>query len=84
MTLNVEILTPSQVLLKGQAESLVAPAIQGEVEILPNHTDYLTLLGEGRLILKNGSNAQGFTVKGGVLTIAKDSITVLVDQVLES
>lgn len=78
MALNIEIFSPSKVLLKGEATEVIAPSISGEVAVLQGHTDYLTLLGSGDLKVR-GAASQDFKITGGFLKVQKDQVTVLVD-----
>ena len=82
MALNVEILSPSKALFKGEATEVVAPGSQGEVGILSQHTEYLTALKEGTLTVKQPQGQQDFNITGGLLTVETDKVTVLVDGVL--
>ena len=45
--LKVSVISPESVLFEGEVESLVAPAFDGEVGILPSHAPMVTLLGRG-------------------------------------
>ena len=64
--LNVSVISPEAVLFEGDAESVVAPAFDGEVGILTGHAPMMTLLGKGVLRL-GGDSGQRFNVDGGFL-----------------
>lgn len=82
MSLQVEIYSPQKTLLKGEAEEIVAPSVNGEVGILPQHTDYLTLLREGEIrVVGKGGSASNFTIVGGFLSVSSDRVMILVDEV---
>ena len=49
--LNVSVISPEAVLFEGTADSVVAPAFDGEVGILTGHAPMMTLLGAGELRL---------------------------------
>jgi len=83
MALQIEILTPTEVLLKGTAEEVVAPSISGEIGLLPQHTDYLTLLNKGHLIITQQGRTKDFHISGGLCTIAQDQVTILLDGIIE-
>ncbi|MDQ6611246.1 MAG: F0F1 ATP synthase subunit epsilon, partial [Gemmatimonadota bacterium] len=64
--LNVSVISPERVLFEGPAKSLVAPAFDGEIGILPMHAPLMTLLGQGVLRVEGGEGgAQRFTIDGG-------------------
>ena len=48
-TLGVRVVSPEKVVYEGRASSLVAPAWDGQVGILPGHAPFLALLGSGEL-----------------------------------
>jgi len=68
--LTVSVISPEKVLFEGQVDSLVAPAFDGEVGILPHHAPMMTLLGKGELRLGEGGSAGRFRIEGGFLQVA--------------
>ena len=80
-------MTPAQVVFEGTARSLVAPAWDGRVGILPGHAPFLTLLGSGSLDLTaeteggsgSGSGWKSFLVAGGVMKVESNRIDILAD-----
>lgn len=82
--LKLHVLTPAGAVFEGSARSLVAPAWDGRVGVLPGHAPFLTLLGEGPLAVRTDSgDAREFGVSGGVMKVEADDVTVLADRVLE-
>ena len=80
MAIQLEILTPSQTLLVGTADEVVAPSESGEVTILPQHTEYISTLGPGRISVMSGGSTRDFQITGGLLQMAQDKMTILVDE----
>jgi F-type H+-transporting ATPase subunit epsilon len=78
--LTVSVVSPERTLYEGQAESIVAPAFDGQVGILTNHAPMLTLLGTGELRLTSGGNTRTFTVSGGFLEVADNRVRVVTDR----
>jgi F-type H+-transporting ATPase subunit epsilon len=79
-SLNVSVISPEKVLFEGQVESLVAPAFDGEVGILPNHAPMVTLLGKGVLRLGDGGRAGRFTIEGGFLQVADNHVRLVTER----
>jgi F-type H+-transporting ATPase subunit epsilon len=79
--LKVSVISPERVLFDGEAASVVAPAFDGEVGILPMHAPMMTLLGAGELRLAGGS-AEGrrFRVSGGFLQVVDDQVRVVTEE----
>ena len=78
--LRVSVVSPERTLFEGEAESVVAPAFDGEVGILTHHAPMLTLLGNGRLRVRSGGGEQQFTVTGGFLEVADDRVRVVTER----
>jgi F-type H+-transporting ATPase subunit epsilon len=81
--MNVRVVSPEQALFEGEAESVVAPAFDGEVGILPRHAPFLTLLGTGDLVIRSGSGARRFRVEGGFLQVLADRVRVVAEKAME-
>jgi F-type H+-transporting ATPase subunit epsilon len=80
MPLTLEIVTAErQVLVDENVDMVVAPSIEGEVGILPNHAPMLTLLQTGELRIKKGADEQSIIVSGGFLEVLENRVTVLAD-----
>lgn len=75
--LRVAVISPEQVLYEGEAESVVAPAGNGELGILRGHAPLMALLGSGELRIGSGGAAQRFRVSGGFLQVVDNAVTVL-------
>lgn len=82
--MKLHVLTPAGVVFEGSVRSLVAPAWDGRVGVLPRHAPFLTLLGEGPLAIRTDTGeGREFGVSGGVMKVEGDDVTVLADRVLE-
>jgi len=85
MTIHVDIVSAEAEIFSGLAEMVIAPAIQGEVGILPRHAPYLTQLNEGAIRLKlNETDEESFYVSGGMLEVQPHKVTVLSDTALRA
>lgn len=81
MTMHVTVISPERTVFDGDAESLVAPAFDGLVGILPGHAPFLTLLGTGRLRVRRGGEVSEFGVAGGFLQVTRDAVRIVADRV---
>ncbi|MEP7346221.1 MAG: ATP synthase F1 subunit epsilon [Gemmatimonadaceae bacterium] len=77
--LKVSVISPEKTLFEGEVDSLVAPAYDGEVGILPQHAPMMTLLGKGELRLGHGGSAGRFRVNGGFLQVLHDVVRVVTE-----
>lgn len=77
--LQVSVISPEAILFEGTADSVVAPAFDGEVGILTGHAPMLTLLGAGELRL-GGTDGRRFMVEGGFLQVADNHVRVVTER----
>ena len=84
-TMYVEIVSAEAGIFSGRARMLFAPAVMGEVGVLPHHTPLLTKIkpGEVRVINEEGEE-EYFYVSGGMLEILPQGVTVLADTALRA
>ena len=80
MPLTVAVISPEKTLFEGSVDSLVAPAFDGEVGILPGHAPMMTLLGKGTLRLGANGGSGRFQVEGGFLQVVDDAVRVVTER----
>ena len=78
--LTVSVVSPERTLFDGEAESLVAPAFDGQVGIMSMHAPMLTLLGSGELRLNGAGGERRFAVFGGFLEVADDRVRIVTER----
>jgi F-type H+-transporting ATPase subunit epsilon len=81
--MHVSVISPEAATFDGPADSLVAPAFDGEVGILPRHAPFMTLLGEGTLVVRTEGGERRFHVRGGFLQVVEDTVRVVTEYVEE-
>jgi F-type H+-transporting ATPase subunit epsilon len=84
MTMHVDIVSAEEAIFSGPAEMVFAPAVMGEVGILPRHAPLLTQLKPGEVRLRAGGEEQSFYVSGGMLEIQPHIVTILADTALRA
>jgi F-type H+-transporting ATPase subunit epsilon len=77
--LEVHVVTPEQEVWTGEADMLVATAIDGEIGILPGHAPLLAALDVGRLSIQTGGGSEDAAVDGGFLHVKDDRVDVLAE-----
>lgn len=77
--MRVTVISPEASTFDGEAVSVVAPAFDGEVGILPRHAPFMTLLGDGPLVIRTGGHEERFRVRGGFLQVVGDSVRVVAE-----
>ena len=79
--MQVTVISPEGSVFNGEADSLIAPAYDGQVGILQNHAPFMTLLGRGVLTVKHGGSEHRFTVQGGFLQVVSNRVRVVAEHV---
>ena len=77
MPLEVEILIPNRLLVQEQVDELNVPGVLGYLGILPGHTAFLSTLGEGVLMYRQGETRHYMTIFGGHMEVNNDKVTIL-------
>lgn len=82
--LLLTIIAPDAVFFEGNVRSVVLPAERGEIEVLPEHADYATLLSEGTLgVHLESGEIKSFALQSkGLAEIAKNRVTVFADRIV--
>ena len=83
--IQLDIVTPTRRIVVGaRAPSVILPAADGQIEILPGHTELVTLLGIGVLSFGTGEAKRTFAVANGFAEVRKDKVIVLAEACEES
>jgi len=79
-TLKVRVVSPQRTVWEGEARSLVAPAWDGSVGILPGHAPFITLLGGGRLEIDlPDGGSERFFLNRGALKVEANEVMILTE-----
>ena len=78
-SIAVDIMTPERLVLQTQAESIVVPASDGELGILPHHAPLLAELQPGQIRLRNGGNVELFAVSGGFVEVENNRVAIFAE-----
>jgi F-type H+-transporting ATPase subunit epsilon len=79
--MRVTVISPEAAMFDGEADAVVAPAYDGEVGILPNHAPFMTLVGEGTLVVRRGESSSRFLIRGGFLQVVDNRVRVVAEHV---
>ena len=79
-TLIVEIVTPEKVALQGEAESVILPAHDGSMGVLPRHAPFLVMLNPGEVrVTAPGGATREFAVGGGFAEVRPYKVSVFAE-----
>jgi F-type H+-transporting ATPase subunit epsilon len=64
-------------LFSGDAISITAPTIEGEMTILSKHEPMVTTLKAGKLVVRTAEGVKEYEVIEGVVEVSNDQVSVL-------
>ncbi len=71
---HLQIVTPEGILFDGDAESVIAHTVEGDVEILAGHTELFAPLAIGRARVTAGGKPRVAACSGGFLSVTKGEV----------
>jgi F-type H+-transporting ATPase subunit epsilon len=79
MTLKLEIVTQERYIYSDDVDFVIAPGVEGELGILPNHCPLITMLQPGELKIIKKDEEILIAIGGGFLEVRPDRIIILAD-----
>lgn len=78
--LNVELVSPEKKVFSGEAVSISARTLEGDLGILTDHAPLLGVLVDGKVVIKgtDGSTNE-FNVSGGFLSVSNNRVSILAE-----
>ncbi|MFZ5943916.1 MAG: F0F1 ATP synthase subunit epsilon [Bacillota bacterium] len=76
-TLKLEIVTPERRVLSEDITSLIVPAIEGYMGVLPNHAPMISGLEPGVIKYKIAGEYKRLAVSGGFLEVSENKASIL-------
>ncbi len=84
MALHFKIITPLRTALKADVTGIHLLASDGEMEVLPGHTDIISAVGNGELTYRTADGqARSLFIGGGFLQVEGDNAMLVTDTALE-
>lgn len=75
--MQLDILTPDKVLFSGEVTGVKFPGSKGSFEVLNNHVPIVSKLDAGEIRVRTKEGDHKFAIKGGVMEMLHNKITVL-------
>ncbi len=79
MPIRCEIVSQDRTVFEGTVDMVIAPGVEGDMGILPNHAPLLSALRIGFLKVRYEGVEEVFTIAGGVMEVQPEIVTVLAD-----
>jgi len=78
-TLNLEIVTPEARTFSGEVQMVIAPGVEGDLGILPEHMPLMTQIHPGELRITTAGGEIYLAVGEGFLEVLPDRVSVMTD-----
>lgn len=77
--MTLEIISPSETLFKGEADSVTLPGQLGSFTVLKNHASLISALNKGVIVYRTPSGEdKEVEVKGGIVDVDSNVVSVCV------
>lgn len=77
--LQLELATPTRLVVSTTAEEVVVPGVDGYFGVLPGHAPLLALVGVGEVMYRTGRDERYLAVSGGFAEVGQDRVTILAE-----
>jgi F-type H+-transporting ATPase subunit epsilon len=77
--LQLELATPTRLVVSEPADEVVVPGIDGHFGVLPGHAALLALVGPGEVMYRAGRSERYLAVSGGFAEVGPDHVTILAE-----
>ena len=78
--LNVEVVSPEKRVWSGKAQMISARTLDGDIGILPDHTQLLGVLVDGTVVIQGEDGTKNeFSVRGGFISVAHNQVSLLAE-----
>lgn len=82
-TLHFALVAPDRELFSGEVDQVIAPGVEGEFGVLPNHAPFMTVLQPGSLRILQGGTVRKMFVNGGFADVTPQGLTVLAEEAVD-
>jgi len=83
--IKVNIVSPSGEVFSGEAISVQVPGSLGQMTILPKHAAILSSLSKGTIRVNTSeSDNTDFVIESGFIENANDSLTIIIENIIEN
>lgn len=79
MTIRVEIVSQDRLVYEGEADIVIAPSVEGEIGVLPDHAPLIAILELGVITVVHDEKEEVFTVTGGFIEVQPEIVTIMAE-----
>lgn len=85
-SLKIKIVSPTGIEFTSDNVSFIkVKGSKGDLGILPNHVNFVTVLGEGEMLIRQGKETErSYFVSGGFFEVRENNVIVIAEDIIES
>ena len=76
---NFELVTPEQVLVSGEVQSVSIPGVEGNMTVLADHAPVATAIKPGYLEVQETGKSERYFLSGGFVEISQKEVIILAE-----
>lgn len=76
--MTLKIISTTEVVYQGEADSVTLPGTQGSFTVLQNHASLISTLVPGTIVYHNDSGEGRFDVQGGIVDVDSNAVSVCI------
>ena len=76
---NFELVTPEQVLISGEVQSVSIPGVEGNMTVLADHSPVATAIRPGYLEVQETGKSERYFLSGGFVEISQKEVIILAE-----
>ena len=77
--MRMRILTPSELLFEGEAESVTLPGTVGSFTVLDSHAPIISSLESGKVVVRTQDGSQDYPLNSGFVEVRDNIIIVCIE-----
>lgn len=77
---HFSLVSPEKELYSGDVDHVIAPGVEGEFGVLPNHAPFMTTLKPGKVRIIIEDEILQYAVRGGFADVTPDGFTLLAEE----
>ncbi|MFC1640755.1 ATP synthase F1 subunit epsilon [Patescibacteria group bacterium] len=77
--LTFDVVTMEKVVFSAEADVVSAPTKSGQISILKDHDDLVSIIEAGEIVIQSGSEKTSLATGGGFLEVRNNVVTILAD-----
>ena len=81
---NIEAIIPSGIKLQTTATFLKLRTVNGDIGILASHSNLVTELGSGEMLIQKDKEEEKYYLSGGFMEVRQDKVVIMAEEVIEA